>query len=280
MVEVVSIVISVISFVGALLSASITGWFAYFSEERKRRSESEKLIAKYRDPLLLASTDLQSRLFNILELGFLGSYNVLSAFKDNKDNDDESSVSEDHTDNVLRYTCFLVGQYFSWTYILRRQVQFLRFSTSKDNKELVSILDKIQDAFSTDKHGNASVPFLLWRGQQMAIGEIMTVKDDTDLFCMGYAAFTRKWKDSREFRGWFYSIETSIKAITHASFQSTSIIPDHRLRRLQHLFLDLIDILDPRKLRVEGSALSRCPAAPECACLRCSGWQGNSSPKY
>jgi hypothetical protein len=36
-----------------------------FLNERKRLSESEKLIAKYHDPLLLACPDLQSRLYNI-----------------------------------------------------------------------------------------------------------------------------------------------------------------------------------------------------------------------
>ena len=69
MVDVASIVVAVISFVGALVAAGFTAWFTYFSDERKRLSESEKLIAKYRDPLLLACQDLQSRLYNITDQG-------------------------------------------------------------------------------------------------------------------------------------------------------------------------------------------------------------------
>lgn len=286
MVDVVSIVISIISLVGALLSASITGWFAYFSEERKRRSESEKLIAKYRDPLLLASQDLQSRLYNILELNFLSYYNGPSASNDNEgnywlsegNNDSNRITRQDQKDNVIQYTCFLVGQYFSWTYILRRQVQFLCFSTDKDNKGLASMLNGIQEAFSTAKHGKASVPFMLWRAQQMAIGEIMTVKVDTELFCMGYAAFKQKWMENDgAFRGWFHSIEAGIKTIAEARSKGGSTIPDQRLRRLQHLFLDLIHILEPKGLRVEGSGSDLCIAVPKCACLQCSRPQVNNS---
>src|SRR2546421_7758617 len=107
MVDVVSIVISVISFLGALLAAGITGWFTIYSDERKRLSESEKLVAKYRDPLLLAARDLQSRLFNILDNNLLGRFvNV---------------PEESKNIGLICYTSFLVGQYFAWTYILRRK---------------------------------------------------------------------------------------------------------------------------------------------------------------
>jgi hypothetical protein len=42
MVDIASIVVAVISFVGALVAAGFTAWFTYFSDERKRLSESEK----------------------------------------------------------------------------------------------------------------------------------------------------------------------------------------------------------------------------------------------
>ena len=63
----VSLVIAVISFVGTLLKAGLTAWINYFSDERKRLSKAEIKIVKYRDPLLLASLDLQSRLYNITD---------------------------------------------------------------------------------------------------------------------------------------------------------------------------------------------------------------------
>ena len=163
MVDVASIVVAVISFVGALVAAGFTAWFTYFSDERKRLSESEKLIAKYRDPLLFACQDLQSRLYNITDQG-------ISKFFD---------IGGEQRKNLLLYTAFLVGQYLSWTHILRLQAQFLRFSTDTQNKELTKVLSGISYEFSTDKYNrDGLVPLMLWRGQQMAIGELMTVKED------------------------------------------------------------------------------------------------------
>ena len=131
MVDIIAIVIAVISLIGSIISAGITALVTLHSDRAKQLSESEKLVAKYRDPLLLASMDLQSRLYNILEQDFLFYY------------DDAS-----RRDFVTLYTAFLVGQYFSWTYVLRRQVQFLRFRQIKitRNSHALSKLFRIRSA--------------------------------------------------------------------------------------------------------------------------------------
>jgi len=307
MVDVASIVVAVISFVGALVATGFTAWFAYFSDERKRLSESEKLIAKYRDPLLLACQDLQSRLYNITDQGISNFFRK----------------GGEQKKNLLLYTAFLVGQYLSWTHILRRQAQFLRFSTDTQNKELTKVLSGISYEFSTDKYNrDGLVPLMLWRGQQMAIGELMTVKEDGgELFCMGYAAFHQKWKEdggfdirdgmgkvtgmsylpvdsedgqehhgkagnlgrveegneggkndwSGEFRPWFRSIIEDIGMIAIAKNERHAKIPDQRLRRLQHLLLDLIHILDDKSVRSEAKWTSPCHRAVICICSKCEG---------
>jgi hypothetical protein len=188
MVDVASIVLAVVSLVGAIGAAAITGWFTFYSDYRKRLSESEKLVVKYRDPLLLAASDLQSRLFNIVDKGILNYFDA---------------PHQRQRDILTIYTCFLVGQYFAWTNILRRQAQFLCFSTDKQNKQLADTLATISYIFATDGEYGPEQPFLLWRGQQMAIGELMTIKEDNgegnELVCLGYAAFTKKLEDE-EFR--------------------------------------------------------------------------------
>ena len=260
MVDVVSIIVSVISVVGAGVCALLTGWWAYHSDKNKRVSEAEKLVTKYRDPLLLAAKDLQSRCFNMIEDGFLAYWRGSDAQKD----------------LLVLYTAFLIGQYFSWVYILRRQAQFLCFCSDKDNEKLKRTLDEIQTIFSTDnyrRYEQAHKPFILCRGQQMAIGEIMTVRDGQDKdtgehFCMGYAEFTQKWMHDDVFHGWFRSIEADIIANAE-KFHHGAMIPDHRLRRLQHWLLDLIDILDNKRMYVGGSHLGPCRAAPNCGCSRC-----------
>lgn len=119
MVDVVSIVIAAVSLIGSLVAAAFTGWITWFIDEVKRRADAKKLVAKYHDPLILAALDLQSRLFNITEQGLL-----------------HMADDEEKSDLIYVYTAFLFGQFLSWTYILRREAQFLRFSTQKNNREM------------------------------------------------------------------------------------------------------------------------------------------------
>ena len=119
----------------------------------------------------------------------------------------------------------------------------------------------------------------------MAIGELMSVsKPDADgkmeLFCMGFAEFTRKWKvgdsvsdeskvlnsEDEAFRGWFGNIERGIYEVARQrrDGNSTGL---NRVRRLQHLLLELVDVLDPDGARARES--KPVSAAPHCDCTRC-----------
>lgn len=53
MVDVASIAVAVVSLVTALGVAIATGVLQIYSEERTARRETERLLRKYRDPLLL-----------------------------------------------------------------------------------------------------------------------------------------------------------------------------------------------------------------------------------
>ena len=264
MVDVASIVLAIVSLVGAIGAAVITGWFAFYSDYRKRLSESEKLVAKYRDPLLLAASDLQSRLFNIVDQGILNYFD---------------SPNRRQRDTLTIYTCFLVGQYFAWTNILRRQAQFLCFSTDKQNKQLADILASVSHVFATDGKYGPDQPFLLWRGQQMAIGESMTIREDNgegkELVCLGYAAFSKKMEDET-FRQWFEPVIEGITTLFEQRGQPNGT--EHRLRHLQHLLVDLISILDTKRLRAGGANSRRCRKSPKCTCLDCKPAEPSQRP--
>lgn len=253
MVDIASIVIAVLACVGAIGAAALAGWVTIFSDERKRLSEAEKLVLKYRDPLLLAAQDLQSRLYNITDQG-VTNY---------------ARYPGEERDNLLMYTSFLVGQYLSWTYILRREAQFLRFAIDKDNKELSTILSQIRHAFLTDATGPQGAPFMLWQGHQQAVGERMTVLERDQHFCMGYATFHAKWAEDGEFRRWFHPLVDGVTKIAEAGNAGEALVPDQRLRRLQHLLVDLILFLDPKGVRSEAKWTSRCRRAHTCDCSHC-----------
>ncbi|KAI7283890.1 hypothetical protein KC345_g2677 [Hortaea werneckii] len=279
MVDVAAITVAVISLASSLLTAVAGGWWAYYSEERKDRRATDRLLRKYRDPLLLAAQDLQARLFNLVELS------ITDAFMD---------AGERCEDSLFIYTAFLFGQYLCWVYILRRQTQFLCFTTEErsSTKTLVENLDRIKIILNTDRYGK--LPFMLWKGDQMAIGELMCVKEGDELMCMRYSAFHAKWKQSQllqaqspsqangnggldgvsgssekpiaafdeanVFRGWFTPIEDGIRDL-HDARQRKMYCPDDRLRRLQHCLADLIYALDPNGIRAVKDSTKESAAA-------------------
>ena len=203
MVDVASIIVAVIAGVLALVSTGLQTFYIWFSDERKRLTEAEKLVARYRDPILLASQDLQARLYNIVDL-----HPSVTVF-----------LGTDDEDDLLLYTAFLVGQYLSWTHILRIQAQFLRFSTDKQNMDLTKVLTGISQGFSTSEYNRdgLSGPFMLYRSIQMAIGERMTVKekDGSEPFCMGYADFHQEFV--RDYRAVTMGGSGKITGLTHQS---------------------------------------------------------------
>ncbi|RYP66973.1 hypothetical protein DL769_005878 [Monosporascus sp. CRB-8-3] len=176
--------------------------------------------------------DLQSRIYNHLQQG-LGVFVQDRRRADREEAGNEGGKeSEDYTppynrrgNLVVFHTAFAIGQYFSWTYILRRQVQFLRFSTEENNKKLSDILDTIGHIFLTDKYRPGQDDrFMIWRPEQMAMGEIMTVPQDGDgeeLFCMGYSEFYSKFQNTggedKDFQRWFRPIVKDIEWLSKPS---------------------------------------------------------------
>jgi hypothetical protein len=224
MVDITSIVVAAVSALGALLAASFAGWVTIYSNYRNRLSESYKPVQKYRDPLLFAAEDLNNFIHIYLKRH-------------------SEPIPDDHK-TAYPYFSFVVGQYFSWTYILRRKAQFHCFATDKGNANLVTALSKIQTAFSETGGDDLDKPFTIWRGQQMAIAEAMLDPEGDELFCVGFGSFKKKM-ENKEFSQRFSPITYGTARISEADTQH---IPDHRLRHIQHLLSDLILILDPKRV--------------------------------
>ncbi|CAG8978295.1 hypothetical protein HYALB_00010294 [Hymenoscyphus albidus] len=253
MVDTVSIILAVVSLVGSLISAGFTGWVSFYIDQVKRRSEAKALIHKYRDPLTLAAFDLQSRLYGLVQLDLLHYHE-----------------DEEKKNLIYLYSAFLVGQYLSWTYILRRQGQFLNLSTDKSNnlnKRLDEVLSTITNEFSLDNRQGEN-PWMLWRGQQMAIGELMTKEEQGQLYCMGFAAFAHRYNTEPEFKHWFHSIEDGISMLVDARAKQNRIAT-YRLRRVQHLLIDLVNLLDPVRLQSSANKQHKVDPAHECLCSGC-----------
>jgi hypothetical protein len=218
------IVIAAIGLVGGLVGGGI----AVYGETRlwtlQARHEAEAVLARYREPLLGAAYELQGRLWNILGLNFLGKYYLAG---------DEAQKTY-----AVENTLYVVAQYFGWSEILRREIQFMNFSDSKRTRVVNARQGRIVELFQSDDP-RLGRPFLVWRGEQRAIGELMIESDADRVHCLGYAGFIGRRETT--FRSWFERLETDIDALARGTTP--------RLLELQHALVDLIRELDPQGLR-------------------------------
>jgi hypothetical protein len=185
-----------------------------------RDLRAEDVLARYREPLAAAAFDLQSRLYNILRLGFLGKF----------------GGSHPRSDTALRTTLFRLAQYFGWTEILRRDIQFLSFPEAEHTRRVAKLQSDVAKAFLRHDYGDA---MMIWADEQRAIGELMIVEEHDKIMSMGYAAFSDQCNGV--FKPWLDRLGVEL------------LLPEAqvRLRDAQHLLCELVETLDANRVRYE-----------------------------
>lgn len=169
--------------------------------------------------------DLQSRLYNILQMNLLEIYYVSG---------DERSRSY-----AVDNTTFLVAQYFAWTEIVRRDIQYIDLGQDEQTRRLARLRDEIYTLFQTVSFG----PVLrVFAGEQRAIGERMIYTGPRGLECLGYAAFLDRMETGAD--RLTAALQGDIRAL------GTNPAAAHpRLTALQHALVDLLEFLDPDYIR-------------------------------
>lgn len=210
-------------------------------EERRAKSKAEllaELMARYRDPLLQAAFDLQSRIYNIVRQGFLQTH-----YRNGTD-----STREYARENTL----YVLADYLGWVEILRREVQFLDLGDEVANRAWTERLLAVRTALLTDRF---SPRFRLFNGQQRAIGEIMIKRDggkDERPETEGYAGFLARQREP-EFDRWFVDLRADIDALANEPDSGH----EERLVAVQQALVDLIDLLDADQVRIQSSERHR-----------------------
>jgi hypothetical protein len=215
---------------------------ARLNEELERRQEQassqsrlEQLLSRYRDPLLAAAVELQSRIYNL----------VLGDFLDllRKGDQDEQNYA-------VGSTLFVIAQYLGWVEALRRGVQYLDLGDVEDSREFIRRLEAVRHSFAT-RHVIEDAPFRIYRAEQRAIGELM-LKAHLDKRSgsmlwrtRGYASFCARLKGDPLFAAWFARLDHDVSVLP-----TTMDAARERLVALQNALIDLIDFLDNPPLRV------------------------------
>src|SRR4051794_13649562 len=190
-----------------------------------RDVRAEDTLTRYREPLAAAAFDLQSRLYNILRLGFFATWG-----------------DGDRAGDAVTTTLFRLAQYFGWTEILRRDIQFLAFPEDDATRRVAELQSRIGAGFLSDSYGTA---MMIWSDEQRAIGERMIVEEHGHVLCMGYASF-RECGD-KVFGAWTDRVRAELEDPTGHP----------RLRELQHRLCELVETLDERQVRYPAERLTR-----------------------
>lgn len=210
---------------GQFKSAHLAAELNRLQVEEQDRIESEKTLARYREPLARAAYDLQSRIYNILEQG------LISVYLDRGSERERTYVADN--------TAFLVAQYFAWTEIIRRDIQYINLGEDAQTRELVRLQDAIYGVFQTDAYPPG---FRVFAGEQRAIGERMIREGARGPECIGYATFLD-------------SVAGSPPPLIAALREDVKGLSDNlpaarpRLVALQNALIDLLAFLDPEFVR-------------------------------
>jgi hypothetical protein len=195
------------------LDAEVNRQAALFDRELR----AEEVLARYREPLAAAAFDLQSRLYNILRLDFFSKFG-----------------NGERGEEALRTTLFRLAQYFGWTEILRRDIQFLSFPEDDETRRVADLQSEIAKRFLSDDYGPT---LMIWGDEQRALGELMIVEEHGKVLCMGYASFRDRCDDT--FAAWRERLRNEV----------TQKLARARLRDAQHLLCELVETLDTRRVR-------------------------------
>lgn len=208
-------------------------------ESATKAEEARRLVARYRDPLLRSAFDLQSRLYNVLQVrGFRGRRDP-EYFRLN--------------------TLFVIAEFFGWLEIIRRDMQFLDLGATDVTRDLNAGIALVQDQFASTS--SRSDEYYLYRGQQRAIGELMigpagsaTSHPGPRFECIGYASFVKKNQDP-DYSRWFERFGKEVERLPGRQ--------PERLVCVQHALIDLIDLLDPGRQWYRGSRNKLRTSQPE-----------------
>jgi hypothetical protein len=234
-----TIMVSVVSAVVAVFGAVLTAVLGFWWQIRIAAATRLDHMSRYRDSLLWAAFDLQSRVYNILlssDLAHEGPGRGFIRFF--------LEGPEALAQYARHSTAFVFAEYFGWVEIIRRDIRFLDLGKHKANQQLIQLVSNISETINIS--GRYGPAFRVFRSEQRAIGELMIApgSEPGSRSCIGYVEFCRRLSEEEQFAFW---MEDLVGGVDHATTDMATTIG--RLLSLQHQLIDLLDFLDPKKTR-------------------------------
>lgn len=183
----------------------------------------DQLNIKYHDNLLFAQHTLQSRLYAICE-----DKSFLVPVIDGP---------EEWRQDIIQYTCYMLGSYLAWGLLWRREANLLLQSTNPATRRS-DVSSRFQHALESREKGAFGLP----PASRRAISESMIDGQRP----LTYVKFLARWEDP-SFSDWFRPWSNGLIELATARAQGDHDIQiDDRLRELQHILVEMVVFLDPK----------------------------------
>jgi hypothetical protein len=217
-------------------------WTWAQEREQERTAERARLAALYVNPFLSACEDLQSRVYNILELG--GLRTLQKRYPDG---------------GYAEETLYLIVRYFGWAAAL------YRYSPYAQDPVVTRLTEAVRDAFAIADAEFPVGPFNFFHPEQKALGKVVMSRTEgqhgVELDTISSYEFKERLaapplSDSQ-------SVQQSLEALRNA-VDGASLPGRHRLERAQYHLVDLLHYLEGK----EGYSLfagerKKCSGLPE-----------------
>ncbi len=228
----------------SLVSVLVAGFFSMraartshqLTMERERRLEEQsalKAAQRVYEPLAQSAAELQSRIFNVVQTGWVA---LVKRY-------------ESHGDYTTASTAFLFAHYFGWIEARRQAV----LSSSGEGGRDDAVQALITDVKQTLRGNADSEGFMFYSAEQRAIGEMMfSWEHTTDVearvpHVMGYATFSIRFRDDADFRAWFAPVDRGLSLVAKGD--------NRRLMDIHKALVALIRELDPKGKYTPGYSL-------------------------
>ena len=198
--------------------------WTWAEELRKERVHTrERTIALYVNPFLSACEDLQSRIYNILEL------NGLRMLK--KRYPDGSYADE---------TIYLIVRYFGWAAAMHR------YGTHTRDREVIRLTEAVHNAFATPKYKVGA--FTFFRPEQKALGKLVMQRFEgqygIELDTIPYYSFRNQLLEPPMAES--EAIKETLEALRKARSAKT-LEGRQRLAEAQSYLVDLLEYLEEKE---------------------------------
>lgn len=198
-------------------------WTWSYERRQSRYLDRTRLTALYVNPFLSACEDLQSRIYNILELDGLRS--LRKRYPD-------GSYAEE--------TLYLIVRYFGWGAAVHR------YGPHTQDSEVVRLMEAVANAFATVKYPVGA--FAVFRPEQKALGKLVMVRFEgqfgVELDTIPY--YTFKQQLSQPPLADSQAVQQSLEALRKAK-TAKGLAGWQRLAEVQNHLVDLLHYLEGRE---------------------------------